>query len=150
MTYTELRDRQQKEVNALPIYWAFGDDQWRKLLNELGLTEDNYKEHLIGYLGGIVRKTDAPMITETLKRHHDEMSTAMQDIEFFKQAVLYEMRNHEYGINLQGDYDVINALGYNVRYSDGRELAECNMSDQQKKAYREVKSKYYEQYGDDF
>lgn len=133
MTYAELKERQQKEVNSLPIYFPFTDEQRKNMLNELGLTEDNYKGHLIIYLGGIVRKTDAPMITETLKRHNDEMSAAMQDIEFFKQAVLYEMRNHKYDINRYGDYDVINALGYIVRYSGGRELAECNMTDQQKR-----------------
>ena len=149
MTYRELKDRQQEEVNALPIYWAFSNSQWEKLLDELGLTEENYKEHLVNCFGGIARKTDMPMITETLKRHHEEVKEAMQNIEFFKDAVLYEMRNHEYGINWQGDYDVINALGFEVRYSDGRELAECNMSEVQKQTYRAVRGRYYEKYGDD-
>lgn len=150
MTYAELKNRQQEEVNKLPLYWAFNDSQWEGVLKELGLTEANYKKHLASFHSAIVRKTDIPMIVATLARHRKEMSEAMQDIEFFKSAVLYEMRNHEYGINWQGDYDVINALGFDVRYSDGNELIECKMSDEQKRAYREVRQKYYADYSDDF
>lgn len=150
MTYSELKNRQQEEVNKLPLYFAFGEDQWKRLLNELGLTEENCREHLVNYHMAIVRKVDIPKIDEVFNRHTQELEQAMQDIEFFKSAVLYEMRNHEYGINWQGDYDVINALGFPVRYSDGNELIECTMSDEQKRAYREVRQKYYADYADDF
>jgi hypothetical protein len=149
MTYAELKERQQEEVNKLPLFWAFNESQWKQVLLETCLTEANYKKHLVNYHSAIVRKVDIPMIEATMGRHRRELEEAMKDIEFFKSAVLYEMRNHEYGINWQGDWDVINALGFTVKYSDGRELVDCPMSEEQKKAYREVRQKYYVRYGDD-
>ena len=89
------------------------------------------------------------VLEDEKEEYRRELEEAMKDIEFFKSAVLYEMRNHEYGINWQGDWDVINALGFTVEYSGGRELVDCPMSEEQKKAYREVRQKYYERYGDD-
>jgi hypothetical protein len=141
-TYKEINKRHQDEINKLPLYWAFGKDQWLNLLAELGLTEENAAEHLVNAFGAIVRKEDVPMIAETLERHHAEMQEAMKDLEFFEEATLYEMNNHEYAINLQGDYDVINALGFDVEYSDGNELAECSMTDEQKVAYLRARNRH--------
>lgn len=52
----------------------------------------------------------------------DEMfKAAMLEYDFAKSAFLYEMYNHEYAINWQGDFDVLNTFG-GVRYveSDNR------------------------------
>lgn len=143
MKYAEFRERQQDEVNKLPMYWAFSESQWDKLLKELGLTEENCKEHLTTFAGAIVRKSDLAMIQETFARLDKEKDEAFRDIEFFKDAAVYEMCNHEYSINMQGDWDVINSLGFTVRYSDGSELDECPMSDEQKSAYLEARKEYY-------
>ena len=79
-----------------------------------------------------------------VNRQAKEMDEAMKDIEFFKSAALYEMCNHEYGINMQADWDVINALGFNVEYSDGGELEKCaEMTEEQKAAYLEARKEYY-------
>lgn len=142
-TYRELKEKHQAEVNELPIYWAFGDKQWRDLLEKLGMTEEQAKTELVVMLGGIVRKCDAKHILDTLARHRQEMQEAMKDLEFFKSAVLYEMRNHEYGINMQADWDVINALGFNVKYSDGNELIDCKMTEEQKKVYLKARREYF-------
>lgn len=142
-TYNEMIRRHNEEVSKLPMYWAFGDKQWKELLEKLGLTENNCKEHLVSMFGAIVRKEDAAMIKDTLSRHHAEIQKAMKDLEFFEEAVLYEMGNYEYAINGQGDYDVINALGFNVEYSDGNELADCNMSDEQKATYLKARKRHY-------
>ena len=143
MKYSEFRERQQDEVNKLPMYWAFSESQWEKLLKDLGLTEENCKDNLTTFAGAIVRKSDLTMIQETFARLDKEKDEAFKDIEFFKDAAVYEMCNHEYGINMQGDWDVINSLGFTVRYSDGRELDECPMSDEQKAAYLEARKEYY-------
>ena len=141
-TYKELREKQQAEVNELPIYWAFGDKQWKNLLERLELTEEQAETELVGLLGGIVRRCDVKSILDTLARLREEMKQAMTDLLFFKSAVVYEMCNHEYAINWQADYDVINALGFNVEYSDGNELADCDMSAEQKRTYLEAKREY--------
>lgn len=143
MTYQELKTKHQEEVNALPLYFAFGEKQWKELLEKLGLTDENCKEHLCSYGQAIVKKEDAPMIHETFVRHRKEVSDAMKDVNFFKEAAVYEMCNHEYGINWQADYDVINALGFDVRYSDGKELDECGMSEEQKSAYLLARKEYF-------
>lgn len=143
MTYKELREKHQAEVNKLPLYWAFSNDQWVKLLAELGLTEEQAQNELCNLLGGIARKSDVKYIVDTLARHRKEMSEAMKDLEFFKSAAVYEMCNHEYAINWQADYDVINALGFDVEYSDGNELANCGMTEEQKDVYRQARKEYY-------
>ncbi len=52
--YEQMHRRIQAEVNALPMYWAFSDEQWKKLLNELGLTEEEAKEQLVSGIGGAI------------------------------------------------------------------------------------------------
>ena len=42
-----------------------------------------------------------------LKRHTKELHEALKDEEFAEAAFLYEMDNHEYAINWDGDADVL-------------------------------------------
>ncbi len=142
--YSAFRERQQSEVNALPLYFAFGSDQFNNLLKKLNLTEkDANKELTMIEYGAIIRKSDLPNIRSVFKRHREETEEAFKNMDFFKSAVIYEMRNHEYAINYQGDYDVINALGFNTPYSDGKELDDCKMTPEQKNIYREARHEYY-------
>lgn len=39
--YAEMKKRHQEEVNALPMYWAFSDEQFDQQLKELGLTRND-------------------------------------------------------------------------------------------------------------
>lgn len=67
------------------------------------------------------------------------------DFEYQKSAFLYEMYNHEYGINFQADWDVLNCFT-TVPYKDaGTEwyLAQTDFTDVQKDAYREAKREYF-------
>lgn len=41
MNYKEYREKRQAEYNALPIFYAFGDEQFKEALRERGLTLDN-------------------------------------------------------------------------------------------------------------
>ena len=142
-TYERMTKRHQEENNALPMYWAFSEGQWEGLLNQLGLTEETAPHELCQYRGAIVRKTDVDRIQATLDAHSIELEEAYKDPEFFKGACLYEMCNHEYGINWQADWDVITALGFKVRYSDGNELDEAPMTDKQKQMYKLARQEYY-------
>lgn len=40
-TYIEMRQRQQKEVNDFPCFFAFSDEQFNKGMENLGLKPDD-------------------------------------------------------------------------------------------------------------
>lgn len=106
--YLELKNRQQKEVNDFPIAYAFNNEQFGEALKKLGAT----KEECVTCfnMGDIVKKTDVPALKAMLLRHTEELRNAMQDEEFAESAFRYEMDNHEYAINWEGDADVLGAL----------------------------------------
>jgi hypothetical protein len=71
------------------------------------------------------------------------------DYEYNKEAFLYEMRNHEYGINWQADYDVLSVFG-NISYcgeSCSNELEnyfdQLKFSETRRRAYRDARRKYF-------
>jgi len=71
---------------------------------------------------------------------------AMENFDYCKSAFLYEMFNHEYGINWQADWDVLSCF-CRIEYKDegtSEYLARTNFSDMQKKAYLAAKSEYFE------
>ena len=110
-TYKQYRDEERAKFNALPIKWAFSMEQFRKSMEEWGLTEnDTDKLYKLGdSCGGFYRKEDAPIIRAYYERE-DEFPKLMEDEEFAIDAFEYEMANHEYAINWQGDWDVCNCF----------------------------------------
>ena len=71
---------------------------------------------------------------------------AMKSFEYCKSVFLYEMFNHEYGINWQADYDVLNCF-CDVAYKDEgtlEYLERTDFSDMQKKAYLAARREYFE------
>ena len=67
----------------------------------------------------------------------------LRDYEHARNAFKYEMFNHEYAINWQGDWDVINCF-CKVKYDGGAEgfhggeLEQAPWSDEIKRAYRDA------------
>lgn len=76
MTYRELKERQQQEVNDFPFIWAFNEKQLAEGMQRLGLDPATDKDKLqsIG-AGGIIRKTDAEAMREMFDRHRSEAAT---------------------------------------------------------------------------
>lgn len=110
VTYTEYKAQEQEAFNALPIFYAFSNDQFEKAMQERGLTiNDTDKIYKLGGTGGFYLKKDAPVIREYFNRPN-KLAELMQDEEFAEEAFLYEMNNHEYAINWEGDYDVCNCF----------------------------------------
>jgi len=118
--YVELKNRHQKEVNELPIKFAFGIDQAAKVMKEFGLTTNDTDKVLRINGGGLYLKTDSKLVSDTFQRHIEEFNESIRnDIKgdgFVKDMFLYELRNHEYGytgeigetiISLGFDYDEI-------------------------------------------
>ena len=57
MTYSELKERQQQEINAFPFIWAFNESQLADGMRRLGLDPEKDKDKLCNIGGGgIIRK----------------------------------------------------------------------------------------------
>ena len=107
----------QKEFNALPIFWAFSDEQFWEGAKKHGI---KYKKDLKDVCrithGGFMRKDEVHLLHEWLSM--DELPEMMKDYDFAYDAFFYEMGNHEYHINWQGDWDVLSVFFDNVEYHD--------------------------------
>ena len=83
-----------------------------------------------------------------LERRSAEMA---QDYAYIKSGFLYEMYNHEYGINWQGDWDVLSCFG-SVEYHDENGLTgyfdQLHFSDTQRRAYLDARREYYKEMAD--
>lgn len=114
--YQKLRDRQQQEFNALPLGFAFGDKQFREMMQGWGLDPetDTDKIYSIGY-GGFVQKKDADLLHTTTARHEAELEAAIAGDKtgdgFICDMFRAELDNHEcsYTMDLS---DTLDALGY--------------------------------------
>ena len=75
----------------------------------------------------------------------------VDNIDYWKSAFLYEMFNHEYGINWQANYDVFSVFG-TVRYDEYDDpesyMKQLKFSDNQKTAFWAARSEYYRKTAD--
>lgn len=118
LTYQEWKKQRQEEFNALPIFFAFSDKQLAEALAERNVTVNDI--YSMG-AGGFYLKYDAQIIRDYYNRP-DSLLELMKDPDFAESAFYYEMSNHEYHINWQGDWDVCNCfsrteLEYHDSYS---------------------------------
>lgn len=108
MTYDELRRANQARINALPIKFAFSDEQFDRAMKEICLFPDQVDQiRGIGFGGGFCHVKDYDRIMRAFDEVGAAMTKAMEDDEFFIQAVASELANHEYIIT----WDPTDALG---------------------------------------
>lgn len=115
--YTELKNKQQDEVNAFPLGAAFSNKQFAEMMQNWGLTEnDTDKIYSIG-AGCYIRKSDHAAFHEMLDRHERERKAAIA-ADTTGKGYIYDMfytelADHEYCItrDLQ---DTLYALGLSV------------------------------------
>lgn len=143
MNYQEYREIKQKEVNELPLHFAFGQKQLDEKLKELNCTIDDV--YGLGYAGAFYLKKDAPIIRAYFSKE-DQLPELMKDHDFAVDAFYYEMANHEYHINWQGDWDVCSCFtGKEPKYGEEKTyvdyLTEAGHSEWID-AYREAKRKF--------
>lgn len=117
--YAEMRQRQQQEVNALPLGFAFSNKQFEEMMQGWGLDpdKDTDKIYKLGGTGGFYKKTDAQLIRDTLNKHDAELEEAIAEDTtgegFIYEMFLHELADHEYGYT--GEYDdTLDALGYTL------------------------------------
>lgn len=115
--YSELRQRQQQEFNALPLGFAFSQKQFGEMMEEWGLDpeKDLDKIYRLGSTGGYYKKSDAQLIRDTFSRHEAEREAAIAEDKtgegFIYEMFLCELNNHEYGYTMDTE-DTLDALGY--------------------------------------
>ncbi len=93
-----------------------------------------------------VEKTEEEFVKRHISLLHDleeEKEKLKDNYEYQKSAFLYEMLNHEYPINYQGDYDTLSAFG-RVSYEDTMQnLYVCfdklGFTETQKRAYMDAR-----------
>ena len=149
-TYKQSKDARQAEFSALPIFFAFGKDQFKQAMEERGLTENDVdKIYSIG-AGGYFLKSDKAIIDEYFNKP-DTLSAHMKDYNFAVEAIYYEMCNHEYGINWQKYWDVCNCFSETeLPYLDDNESHPeltywdlMGWEEQTRRAYRDAERRYY-------
>ena len=106
--YMELKNKIQKEVDEFPMGFAFSNEQFEKMKEELGVKEDN--ELLSIGAGGFIRKTDKEAFNELFNNKAKRIDEAIAEDKtgegFIKDMFLYELANHEYCIT----YDLEDTL----------------------------------------
>ena len=116
--YQEMRDRQQKEFNALPLGFAFARKQFNEMMRGWGLhpERDVKKVCAIG-AGGYIQKKDVDVLLQTNTWHKQELAAAIKADTtgdgFIFQMFCYELANHEYGYTGDAE-DALDALGYTL------------------------------------
>lgn len=91
-------------------------------------------------------------------KHHIELLETLEkvkaaisgDYKYLRNAFLYEMYNHEYGINWQADYDVLSCFGSVPYHGESAEalrtyFMELNFTDIQRRAYMDARSQYFKE-----
>lgn len=145
MTYEEYKNKKQEEVNKLPLFFAYNDVQFEDAMKERGLKPtDTDKIYSLPNCGGFYLKTDADKIKEFFNRK-DELPELMKDEEFAEGAFYYEMADHEYAINWEGDYDVCECFG-ECKYRDDKSgddyLKEMGYGETTRRAYQKARKRY--------
>ena len=120
-TYKAMKDRHQREVNALPLAFAFSREQYRAKLAEWNISEEEARNGAICGIGGggFCRAEDHNNVIATFKRIQEEEAAAIaadQDgTGYIYEMFLYELINHEYSYT--GDVDeTLDAL--NITWED--------------------------------
>ena len=105
MTYKELKERQQQEINAFPFIWAFNESQLADGMRRLGLDPEKDKDKLCNIGGGgIIRKADADAMRAMFDRHRRELQEAIAADKtgdgFIYDMFYTELANHEYSYTM--------------------------------------------------
>ena len=117
--YEEFKKRHAKELNKLPMKAAFGKEQFKKMMEEWGLTtsDEDLKKitSLLHGSGCYCLKKDAHLFSEYFKRIKEEQKEFLKDDKNLKDAFIYEFANHECGYTYQPQ-DALLAL--NLTYEE--------------------------------
>ena len=114
ITYKELKQRQQAEVNAFPMAFAFSVRQFEEGMKKLGLSPSEREKVVSIRGGGFIRKDDQEALMEMFRQHKRQRKIAAAAdktgtgylLEMFRS----ELANHEYGYTRDPE-PALDALG---------------------------------------
>lgn len=115
-SYTEMKKRHQREVSALPLGFAFSNEQFAEMMRGWGLYPERDLDKICSLPGGgFIQKKDSPEMHALSGRHEKEMQDAVSADPtgdgFIYEMFLTELADHEYGYT--GDCEeTLDALGY--------------------------------------
>ena len=114
--YTEMKARQQKEFDSLPLGFAFSEQQFDEMMTGWGLDPEKDLDKIVKIpYGGFVQKKDRELLHQTLKKADDELKAAIAADEtgegFIYEMFLAELENHEYSYTMDTT-EALEALGY--------------------------------------
>lgn len=93
-TYRELRERQQKEFNALPLKFYYSNEQFEKGMQELGLQPDELDKITEVFDNTFCKKEDVDKVVEFINRSTEELMEAFKDYDFAVDAFENEFDDH--------------------------------------------------------
>lgn len=132
--YLDLRKKHEKELNDFPMKYAFSDKGLDKALKELDAKVEECTS--ITGCGDVIRKKDVPDWIKLMKRQKAELDELMEDHDIAYEAFLYEMNNHEYAINWEGDANVLGCFGMSEKTLEEKGLLS---------EYRRAQATHYKQ-----
>ena len=107
MTYQELKQKRQQQINDFPMMFAFSKTQFEEGLVKLGCEASDLCS--IG-AGSFMRKGDKPRFDRMWNKQEADFAAAMQDDDLLRDAIKYELGNHEFCITYDPT-DTLRALG---------------------------------------
>lgn len=125
MNYQELKLKLRNPLdNFQGLFFAFSKSQFKEGMESIGLTEtDKDKIYSIGS-GGFLLKTKEKDFNELFDNTNKALKEFLQVPENIKEALIYELKNHEYCINYELE-PTLNALGLNEEEIDKDILREA-------------------------
>lgn len=117
MTYQQLVDKQQKEVNEFPLGAAYNKKQFEEMMAKWNLKPTDTDQITTIMNGVFIRKSDIPAYIELVNKLHNETQEAIKNDEtgegFVYQMFAYELDNHEYSVTYNLE-ETLDALGYTI------------------------------------
>lgn len=121
--YRELKDKQLIELNNFEgVFFAFDKKQFSDGMKKIGLDpSETDKIYSLGNTGGYILKEKYPEYRAMFDQHEQELAEQMKDKDFFHNALVYELCNHEYCITHSYE-DALYAIGINEEDIDTKVL----------------------------
>lgn len=98
------------EFSKLPVFWAFGNDQFNEGVKKLGLAENDFDKICRIQGGGFLLKSAKQDYIEFFQKRDKELNEILSDENEMIEAIAYEMMNREYFYSYDKD-DIFDALG---------------------------------------
>lgn len=96
-TYLQLKERQAKEFNNFPMFFAFNDKQFKEGMEKLGLEPSNTTSLCTIGGGSYMKRTDFENFKAMSTKNTKELNFSMRnDYTFAYDMFNHELSNHEY------------------------------------------------------